>query len=203
MSKTTTFPLTWNQVKMMESKLLVEFLNQPTPSTSFDLLQISLGCRFGLRVSDLLQLKWNNLINLDEGDELILVEKKTNKIRRIRFSKQVHLIVSTVINNISVSPSDYIFTSQKGKGQRPMSIQGFNRRLKNTLERLKIKYRGNPSSHCLRKTTIVEMIRKGFKEGDSLSLLKVSQLINHSSVNQTIKYTNYDKSISMSLYDLD
>ncbi len=203
MSKTTTFPLSWDQVTSLESRLIVEFMEDPSRQTTFNLLQITLGCRFGLRVSDLLQLRWSQVISTPTGQDLVVVERKTGKYRSIRLSKKVRMILDTVLGSITVIPNHYIFSSQKGKGVKPITVQGFNRRLRLTLDRLKTRYKGNPSSHLLRKSCVVGMIRRGFEQGDHLSLVKVSRLINHSSINQTIKYTNFETSELSSLYEID
>jgi integrase len=39
-------------------------------------LLIALGCFWGLRISDLTALKWEQILNVDE---ITIIEKKTNK----------------------------------------------------------------------------------------------------------------------------
>lgn len=201
--KTTTFPLKWDQVKRLENQLLINFLELRDLRSSVDLVQITLGCRFGLRVSDLLQIRWGDLIDTPIGEDLLVTEKKTNKLRMIRMTSKVKTVTNQVTRIMNVNPESFIFTSNKGKGNFPMSTQNFNRRLRTTLEVNNIRFKGNPSSHLLRKSFVVGTIQHGFKNGDHLSLIKVSHLINHSSVNQTIRYTNYETSEMMGLYELD
>lgn len=179
------------------------FMETERPQDGVNLLQITLGCRFGLRVSDLMSLRWKDVVNLHDGDDMVVRERKTNKLRLIRITHKVRTIVSTVYNILDPNPSHFIFTSNKGKGLSPMSVQNFNLRLRTTLDQYGIRVKGNPSSHCLRKTFVVQSIRRGFQSGDHLSLVKVSHLINHSSVSQTVKYTNYETMEMMDLYELD
>jgi integrase len=197
--KTTTFPVDWREITKLESILLHEFIDKPTSRNGINLLMITLGSRFGLRVSDLLSLQWDHLIDIEPDQTFTVIEKKTKKIRQIKMTQKV----KTIMNQVSsICDGDYIFTSQKSNGQ-PMTIQNFNMRLKKIFNDHRIKTKNNVSSHLLRKTFVVRSIKSGLENGDHLSLIKVSHLINHSSINQTIKYCNYEAETLHTLYDLD
>jgi len=49
-------------------------------------LLISLGCFTGLRISDILALRWKQILNTSE---FTVIEKKTNKVRTIRINAQL------------------------------------------------------------------------------------------------------------------
>ena len=49
-------------------------------------LLIGCGIFFGLRISDLLSLRWEQLLN--EDDKFVIYEKKTNKRRTIKINSQ-------------------------------------------------------------------------------------------------------------------
>ena len=49
-------------------------------------LLISCGCFFGLRISDLLSLKWEQILN---SSTLVIIEKKTRKRRVIKINSQL------------------------------------------------------------------------------------------------------------------
>ena len=201
--KTTTYSLDWDTVINLESRLLRDFLSQKTIEKSRELLMISIGARLGLRVIDNLNLQWKDLMELQVGERFVRIEKKTNKERVLVMSTNLKEILDSVIQIIQPNSVHFIFTSQKGKGLEPMSIQCFNRILKNILTEYKIRFIGNCSSHLLRKSFVVGSIKKGFENGDHLSLIKVSRLIGHSNINTTLRYTNFEASQSFGLYELD
>jgi integrase len=200
--RTTTFPVEWNQITKLESVLLHEFIDNPTKRNGINLLMITLGSRFGLRVSDLLSIRWNHIMGIEPDQTFTLIEKKTKKIRQIKMTKKVKTILNQVSPTCYMNPDDHIFSSQKS-GNKPMTIQNFNIRLKKLFNDHRIKTKNNISSHLLRKSFVVQSIKSGLERGDHLSLIKVSHLINHSSVNQTIKYCNYESETLNTLYDLD
>lgn len=200
--KTTTYSLDWDTVVNLESRLLRDFQSSKSIEKSRDLLMISIGTRLGLRVIDNLNLKWKDLIGLQVGERFVRIEKKTNKERILIMSSKLKEVIDCVIELIQPNPDHYIFTSQKGKGIKPMSIQCFNRILKQLLKEYKVRFIGNCSSHLLRKSFVVGSIKKGFENGDFLSLQKVSFLIGHSNINTTLRYSNFEASQSFGLYEL-
>jgi len=201
--KRTTYSLDWNVVVNLESRLLRDFQNERTEKKGRELLMVSVGVRLGLRVIDNLSLKWMDLMDLKVGEKFIRVEKKTDKERILVMSSKLKEVLDIVISIINPNPKDYIFSSQKGKGDKPMCIQSFNRLLKDIMKDYKVKCVGNVSSHLLRKSFVVGSIKKGFESGDHLSLIKVSRLINHSSVSTTLKYTNFETDTMLDLYELN
>jgi len=201
--KTTTFPLEWTQVKKLENQLLMAFVESEKLTNATDLMMISLGCRFGLRCGDLISLRWRDLIEIPPGEDLIVKEQKTKKLRILRVTKKVKTIVNQVVRILNPDPNHFIFSSSHKRGEAPMTIQNFNLRLKRILKKYGVRTKGNASSHLLRKSFVLGAIQNGFQNGDHLSLVKVSHLVNHSSVNQTIKYVNYETSEMLDLMELD
>ena len=49
-------------------------------------LLIALGCFTGLRISDILALRWNQILGVDE---FAIIEKKTGKKRTLRLNPQL------------------------------------------------------------------------------------------------------------------
>jgi integrase len=74
-SKTTTGFIEWNNLTQLVLKL------QRDKEYKFSML-ISTGAFTGLRISDVLSLRWNQLI---DKDILELNEKKTGKYRKLKF----------------------------------------------------------------------------------------------------------------------
>jgi integrase len=201
--KTTTYSLDWDTVMNLESRLLRDFQTNKSKNEARALLIISIGVRLGMRVIDNLNLKWEDLLDLEIGEKFIRIEKKTNNERILVMSSKLKEIITVVSNTMKPDRTHYLLSSQKTKGLQPMSIQNFNRILKKIMKDYKVKFIGNPSSHMLRKSWVVGSIKKGFENGDHLSLIKVSRLIGHSNVSTTLKYTNFETSAALGLYELN
>jgi integrase len=186
----------------LESRLLRDFQNNKTKDRARALLMVSIGVRLGMRVIDNLNLKWVDLLGVHVGERFIRVEKKTDKERILVMSTKLKEVLDIVNQSLTLDPSTYILTSQKTNGNKPMSVQSFNRILKGIMKEYKVKYIGNPSSHMLRKSWVVGSIKKGFENGDHLSLVKVSRLVGHSNVSTTLRYTNFETSSALGLFEL-
>lgn len=200
--KTTTYSLDWDTVMNLESRLLRDFQTNKTKDRARALLMISIGVRLGMRVIDNLNLKWEDLLGVQVGERFIRIEKKTDKERILVMSTKLKEVLDIVYEAHASDPSTYILSSQKTNGLKPMSVQSFNRILKGILKEYKVKYIGNPSSHMLRKSWVVGSIKKGFENGDHLSLVKVSRLVGHSNVSTTLRYTNFETSSALGLFEL-
>jgi integrase len=200
--KTTTYSLDWDTVMNLESRLLRDFQTNKTKDRARALLMVSIGVRLGMRVIDNLNLKWEDLLGVQVGERFIRIEKKTDKERILVMSTKLKEVLDIVYEAHASDPSTYILFSQKTNGLKPMTVQSFNRILKGILKEYKVKYIGNPSSHMLRKSWVVGSIKKGFENGDHLSLIKVSRLVGHSNVSTTLRYTNFETSSALGLFEL-
>ena len=78
-SKTTADHLSWSE----GMNLIRNLYNDGDFKIS---LLVSFGSFWGLRISDILSLKWEQVYNLDEFE---LVEKKTKKSRTIKINSQL------------------------------------------------------------------------------------------------------------------
>ena len=201
-TKTTTYSLDWDTVMNLESRLLRDFQTNKTKDRARSLLMISIGVRLGMRVIDNLNLKWEDLLGVQVGERFIRIEKKTDKERILVMSTKLKEVLDIVYDAHASDPLTYILSSQKTNGLKPMTVQSFNRILKGILKEYKVKYIGNPSSHMLRKSWVVGSIKKGFENGDHLSLIKVSRLVGHSNVSTTLRYTNFETSSALGLFEL-
>ena len=201
-TKTTTYSLDWETVMNLESRLLRDFQTNKTKDKARALLMISIGVRLGMRVIDNLNLKWEDLLGVQVGERFIRIEKKTDKERILVMSTKLKEVLDIVYDAHASDPSTYILYSQKTNGLKPMTVQSFNRILRGIMKDYKVKYIGNPSSHMLRKSWVVGSIKKGFENGDHLSLVKVSRLVGHSNVSTTLRYTNFETSSALGLFEL-
>jgi integrase len=140
-------------------------------------LYIIIAINTGLRVGDILNLKWMHLKENRKGF-VIVTEGKTKKARRIDINENIS---SAIAHFTNVQMESYIFKSQKGS---VYSIQQINRLLKSIFEKESREL--NISSHSLRKTfgrRVYDM--NGESEN---ALIYLSEIFQHSSMSITRRY---------------
>lgn len=146
-------------------------------------LLVGCGCFFGLRISDLLALRWNQILGMDKFS---IIEKKTGKRREISINSGFKEHIKDCFNSLNVRDTDSsCFLNRYGS---IISIQMVNRKFKS----IKSKYRlsiQNFSSHTLRKTFARRVWENENAQGrGEQSLVVLSELLNHSSVAITRRY---------------
>ena len=159
-------------------------------------LLIGCGIFFGLRISDLLQLSWDMLL---DGDSFTLTEQKTGKRRTVRINRdfQKHIRACHKAMRVTDNASK-CFTNAAGQ---PLSIQRVNVLLKQIKAKYGLKTVGNICSHSLRKT----FGRKVFEsagENANMALVRLSELFNHSNVAITKIYLGIRQEELLETYDL-
>ncbi len=185
---TTADYLEWDSNILLISKLCQD------KNYKFSLL-IALGSFWGLRISDLLSLKWNDILN---ADTLTITEKKTRKQRSIKINDQLKKHILFCYKEIKPqSTNSYIFTSQKGT---IFSIQRINIIFKEMRAKYNLKIK-NFSTHSMRKT-FGRQIYNNAGSNAELALVKLSELFNHSDVRTTRKYLGLRSEELMEAYDL-
>lgn len=159
-------------------------------------LLVGCGIFFGLRVSDLLSLTWNEILG---GDEFVLYEKKTNKRRVIRINRgfKEHIIDCYKALNVK-DICEYCFLNRYGD---IISLQMINRNFK----AIKVKYQvkiNNFSTHSLRKTWARKIYENENNEGrGDMALLKLSEIMNHSCPSITRRYIGLRQQELGEVYD--
>jgi len=187
-SKNTSDYLEWHQAM----NLIRNLYNDKNFKMS---LLVSMGSFWGLRISDSLSLRWKQVL---DKDEFTLIEKKTKKARDIKINAQLKQHISDCYDKIKpYTIDDYIFTSQKGS---VYSIQRINVILKNLKSRYNLKIK-NFSSHSLRKCFGREIFNRSGSNAE-LSLVRLSQLFNHSNPSITRRYLGIAKEELMETYDI-
>ena len=158
-------------------------------------LLIALGCFTGLRISDILALRWKQILHIAE---FTITEKKTGKLRTLRLNPQLQRHVEECYKQIQpIGTSSPILVSQKGT---IFTIQRINVMLKE----VKKKYRlhvGNFSCHSLRKT-FGRQVYNMSGESAELTLVKLMELFNHSSVAITKRYLGLRQEEVLQTYDI-
>lgn len=186
--KTTTTSMEWDQFKSLISKL------ERDGEYKFCLL-ISVGVFTGLRVSDLLQLKFNQFV---ETDFLNIIEKKTKKDRRIKINTDLKDIIERIKSKMNVT-DDYQFIFLNKYGTKPIDKSYVNVKLKELLKKYDINLEGNVSSHMFRKTLGNRALKLNNYSNESIILLM--ELFNHSSPITTKRYLGVRSSEIESIYD--
>jgi integrase len=187
-SITTADHLEWNQAM----NLIRNLYNDENYRIS---LLIAIGTFWGIRISDILSLKWEQVYNLDEFD---LIEKKTKKKREIKINAQLKQHILECHEKINPRNNDeYIFISQKGT---VYSIQRINVILKELRVKYNLKIK-NFSSHSLRKSFGREIFNRS-AENAELAIVKLSQLFNHSNPAITRRYLGISQKELLDTYDV-
>ena len=157
-----------------------------------------LGCGFffGLRISDLLKLTWDQIL---QRGELVVYEQKTGKRRVIRINKgfQGHIADCHTAMNIK-DDSRPCFLNRFGS---ILSLQMVNREFKTIRVKYQLKI-GNFSTHTMRKTWARQIweVENSAGRGD-MALLKLSELMNHSAPNITRRYIGLRQQELGEVYD--
>jgi integrase len=156
-------------------------------------LLVGAGSMFGLRISDLLQLTWDML--LDE-DAFTLSEKKTGKRRTIRINKGFQNHIKDCYNALKIQDrSERCFLSNK---RCVYSIQRVNVIFKEIKSKYNLKIE-HFSTHSLRKTFGRRVIESA-GENSEMALIKLSELFNHSSPQITRRYLGLRHEELMEVY---
>ncbi|SHF81773.1 tyrosine-type recombinase/integrase [Dysgonomonas macrotermitis] len=185
---TTADYLEWDSNILLISKLYQD------QNYKFSLL-ITLGSFFGVRISDLLNLKWCDILNTNT---LNIIEKKTKKQRTIKINDQLKKHIQACYKEIKPQTTDdFIFTSQKGS---VYSVQRINVVFKEIRVRYNLKIK-NFSTHTMRKTFGRQVYNNAGNNAE-LALVKLSELFNHSDVRTTRKYLGLRSEELMEAYDL-
>ncbi len=178
----------WDQFKSLISKL------ERDGEYKFCLL-IAIGVFTGLRISDLLQLKFNQFT----GSEFLNInERKTKKERRIKINSDLKDILERIKLKMDIrDDNQFVFVNKYGT--KPIDKSYVNVKLKELLHKYDIHLEGNVSSHMFRKTLGNRALKLNNYSNESIILLM--ELFNHSSPVTTTRYLGVRNSEIESIYD--
>ena len=186
-SKTTCSYINWDEMMNLILKL------ERDEEYRFSLL-MAIGSFTGLRISDILNLKWADLIG---QEHITVIEKKTKKERRIKINQDLSELSNRIYNMYSKPAlKEYVFINRYGI--KPINIQYVNVRIKQILAQYKVKT-DNPSTHTLRKTfgrRIWEI-----NNCSERSLILLSEIFNHSNIQITKRYLGIREQEIFDVYD--
>ena len=157
-------------------------------------LLIALGCFTGLRISDILALRWEQILSTEE---FTIIEKKTSKKRVLRLNSQLQQHIRECYEHIQpIGLKAPILVSQKGT---VFTIQRINVILKEIKRKYRLKVK-NFSCHSLRKTFGRQVYNMN-SENSELALVKLMELFNHSSLAITKRYLGLRQEEILETYD--
>lgn len=155
------------------------------------------GINMGLRVSDLLTLRFGDLIDEDMNfkTSFAILEKKTSNTRKVKKNRcvginqavrdAVILYLEHANNNITLE--SYMFPSESPNGSslnKPMHRNSVERILKEAAKAVGIEE--HIATHSLRKTFGYHQMM--MSDNDPRKLLLLQKMFGHSSVTQTLTY---------------
>jgi len=186
--RTTTTSMDWDQFKSLISKL------ERDMDYKYCLL-ISIGVFTGLRISDLLQLRFSQFENTDI---LTIQEQKTKKTRRIKINPDLKTIVERIKGRMSrVDTDQFIFLNRYRT--KPIDKSWVNVELKRIFKKYGIELEGNVSSHMFRKTLGNRVLKLNNYSNESIVLLM--ELFGHSSIALTKRYLGIREKEILDVYD--
>ena len=187
--KTKSDYIEWNKLQSLILKL------ERDGEWKFSLL-ISIGGFTGLRIGDILSLRWIDVI---DKEFIEITEKKTKKYRKIKLNPSLIEIINRIVSSLTIENiEDHIFLNRFKTST--ISIQYVNRKIKEIMERYKVVK--NPTmikSHSLRKS----FGRRVFENNDNSerSLILLSEIFNHSNIKTTKVYLGIRDKEIYDVYD--
>lgn len=162
-----------------------------------DALLVASGCYLGLRISDLRQLRWEDLLS----DEFVIVEQKTGKKRMLRVSTALQKMAKACRKGLG-NPSIDSFAFSRERGGEPISRQAVDLMLKKAKIRYRVKSARVFSSHSLRKTFGRRVwLQECDKGRGEQALLLLCDVFGHSSIAITKRYLGIRQEEILSVYD--
>jgi integrase len=140
------------------------------------------GINVALRISDLLKLTWNDVLDKNKKSfkSIRLVEGKTQKKREIRLNKASQRALRGLLDSLhTYNMGDYVFQSREGVN-KPLTRQQALNILKDSAKSVGI--RDNVGTHTLRKTWGYHAWKSGFNPA------LIMETLNHSNLSMTKRY---------------
>lgn len=149
-----------------------------------DLLFFVLGINTGIKISELLSLKVEDVWDGEQMKEFLsLTDKKTGAKRSYYLNSSVHNALESYLSGIHFQGCDYLFKSQKNN--LPITRQQAYRVINHAAQEAGIA--GNIGTHTLRKTFGYHAYRKG------IAISIIMEIYQHHSPAETLHYIGIDK----------
>lgn len=148
-----------------------------------DLLLFTAGINLGLRISDLLRLKVEDVKDRkgDIRDFIYITEQKTKKQRKIALNEGVKEALQIYFDKTGIYDLDqYLFLNEKSRGNKPLTRVRAWQLINEWCREVGIKER--MGTHTLRKTLGYQMRKKG------IAIEIIQAILGHSSAKVTSRY---------------
>lgn len=159
----------------------------------------AIGINVGLRVSDLISLKWENIYEEDMftfRDASRKKEQKTGKTKDICPNNCMKRYIMDYLRNTGIEPKngEYIFTSSrkdKNGNPKPITDGAVEKMIKDCTQSIGLT--DNYGTHSLRKTYAYHKYMMYVENKDPLALVKVQKDLNHRNSSDTARYLGIDR----------
>ena len=161
------------------------------------------GTSFGMRITDLVNLKWKYVLNADYSikDSMIIQESKRKKVREIKFNPLVKKVIAIYIESLKeqkksfwMDLNSYMFPSQKGHN-KPLLVSNTCMMFKRIFKAAGIDPSHNYCTHTMRKSTGKTLYDQGY------DVWEISKLLGHSSMQETLCYIGVTKQKIGQMYE--
>jgi integrase len=146
-----------------------------------------LGMTSGLRISELLSLKYSDVFDVnDKVKNVISIEKKNVKMKIEGTTFYVHNLAKKYLLEYQKTMKDkssYLFLSQRGY---KLDVSCINKKFQEIKKQFKIE--GQISTHSMRKT-----FAKKVYEKFNADLFKCQQALRHKNINSTVSYISVER----------
>ena len=157
-------------------------------------LLFAIGINVGLRVSDLITLKWENIFEDDMKtfrDSSNKIEKKTGKSKDICPNRCMQKYIMEYLSNTDIEPKkgEYVFIgSRKDKDGnfKPITDATVEKMMKDIQVNCSLGY--NINTHSLRKSYSYHLYMYLKEKNDPFPLEKVQKALNHRNSSDTLRY---------------
>ena len=154
-----------------------------------DYAMFVLGINSGLRISDLLTLKVEDVISdtkpLLMADRIIVKEKKTGKIKDFPVNLSAKTALKEYLIQARLDPDSPLFPSREAHGKKPVSRSQAYNILRQATKKAGLKLQ--VGTHTMRKTFSYHKYKKG------VEIETLSKLLNHSSPSTTMRYIGIEQ----------
>lgn len=160
-------------------KAIKKLLKEQSPR---DYLLFVLGINTGLKISEILTIKWSDIVN-ENGSVKNFIDRDSEQEIPIYLNAKVKNAISNYLSSISIDYSNYVFKSSKTND--PITRQQAYRIINKAAKKVGIE--GNIGTHSMRKTFGYH----AYKKGIAIALLQ--KIFHHTSSSETLKYLGIKK----------